>query len=229
MDIPRPAAEPDPSDVSAYPLAEEIANSVTHGLGVALAVTALCVLVVLAARHGGARHVIGALVFGTTLVAMFLASTLYHAIPHARAKRVLQLFDHAAIYLAIAGTYTPFMLVTIGGVRGWTLLAIVWFAGIAGITLRAVFGRRAHVLRVILYVVMGWTGIVVFRPLLAGVGAGGAALVFGGGVVYTLGIVFYSWQRLPYHHAIWHLFVLGGSLLHFLAVLWYVIPRGASV
>jgi hemolysin III len=225
MDIPRPASEPDPSDISVYPLAEEIANSVTHGLGLALAVSALCVLVVLAARHGGTRHIVGVSVFGVALVAMFLASTLYHAIPHARAKGVLQLFDHAAIYLAIAGTYTPFMLVTIGGAWGWSLLAIVWVAGLAGITLRAVFGRRAHVLRVALYVVMGWVGIVVFRPMVASVGAGGAALVFGGGIVYTLGIGFYSWQRLPYHHAIWHLFVLGGSFLHFLAVLWYVIPH----
>lgn len=227
MDIPRPAAERDPSDVSSYPLGEEIANSVTHGLGVALAVAALVVLVVLAARHGTARHVVGVSVFGAALVSMFLASTLYHAVPHARAKHVLQLFDHAAIYLAIAGTYTPFMLVTIGGAWGWSLLVTVWAAGIAGITLRAVFGRRGHVLRVVLYIVMGWIGVLVFRPLLASVGAGGAGLVFGGGLVYTIGVGFYSWQRLPYHHAIWHLFVLGGSTLHFLAVLWYVIPRGA--
>lgn len=226
MDIPRPGAEPDPSDISEYPLAEEIANSVTHGVGAALAVAALSILVVLALRQGGVREVVGCAVFGGTLVAMYLASTLYHSIPHARAKRVLQMLDHSAIYLVIAGTYTPFMLVGVGGFWGWALLALIWTAAAAGITLRAIFGRRAHVLRVVLYVLMGWVGIVVFRPLLAGVGAGGVALVFGGGIVYTVGVVFYSWERLPYHHAIWHLFVLVASFLHFLAVLWYVVPKG---
>lgn len=225
MDIPRPAAEPDPPDTSAYPVAEEIANSVTHGVGILFAVAALCVLVVLATRHGTARHIVGCAVFGATLTVMYLASTLYHSIPHARAKSVLQMLDHAAIYLVIAGTYTPFMLVAVGGVWGGSLLVLIWCAAVAGITVRAAFGRRAHVLRVALYIVMGWVGIIVFRPLLANVGAGGVGLIVGGGVVYTLGVGFYSWERLPYHHAIWHLFVLVASLLHFLAVLWYVVPQ----
>lgn len=229
MDLPRPASEPDTPATSRYPFAEEIANSVTHGVGTLLAVAALAVLVVLAARHGTARHVVGCAVFGGTLVAMYLASTLYHSIPHAAAKGVLQLLDHVAIYLVIAGTYTPFMLVSVSGVLGWSLLALVWGAAVAGIALRAAFGRRAHLLRVGLYIVMGWVGIVAFRPLLAGVGGVGVALVVGGGVVYTIGVGFYSWRRLPYHHAIWHLFVLVGSLLHFLAVLMYVIPWGPGV
>jgi hemolysin III len=226
MDVPRPASEPDPPGTSEYPFAEEIANAVTHGLGAALAACALCVLVVLAARHGTARHIVGCAVFGTTLVVMYVASTLYHSIPHARAKAILQMLDHAAIYLVIAGTYTPLMLVNVGGAWGWSLLALVWVAAAAGITLRAAFGRRAHVVRVALYIVMGWVGIIVFRPLLASVGVNGVALVLGGGSVYTVGVAFYSWQRLPYHHAIWHLFVLAGSVLHFLAVLWYVVPKG---
>jgi hemolysin III len=203
---------------------EEIANSTTHGLGAALAAVGLVVLVVMAATRGTARHVVGCSVFGGTLLAMYIASTLYHAIPHARAKGVLQLLDHAAIYLVIAGTYTPFMLVSVRGVWGSSLLAAVWTAAVAGIVLRAALGRRAHVFRVLLYIVMGWVGVVVFGQLLASVGGTGLALIAGGGVVYTAGVAFYSWRGLPYHHAIWHLFVLAASVLHFLAVLWYVIP-----
>lgn len=225
MDLPRPASRPDTPATSAYPLMEEIANSITHGLGTVLAVAALSVLVVLAARQGTARHVVGCAVFGSTLVVMYLASTLYHSIPHAAAKGVLQTLDHVAIYLVIAGTYTPFMLVNVRGVWGWSLLVLVWGAALGGIVLRAAFGRRAHLLRVVLYIVMGWIGVLVFPPLLASVGAGGLALIVGGGVVYTVGVAFYSWRRLPYHHAIWHLFVLLGSFLHFLAVLWHVVPR----
>lgn len=220
MDLPRPAPEAE----SRYSRGEEIANSVSHGVGAGLAVAALALLVALSATRGTARHVVGCAVFGGSMTAMYLASTLYHSIPHPSAKGPLQLLDHAAIYLVIAGTYTPFMLVNVRGAWGWSLLAIVWAAAAGGITLRAAFGRRAHLLRVALYVVMGWIAVIVFRPLLASVGIGGLALLGGGGIVYTLGIGFYSWRRLPYHHAIWHLFVLAGSVLHFFAVLWYVIP-----
>lgn len=209
---------------SEYSIGEEIANAVSHGLGLVLSAGGLCVLVVLAARYGATPHVVGCAVFGASLVVMYLSSTLYHGVPHRGAKGVLQLLDHSAIYLVIAGTYTPFLLVSVGGVRGWSLLVLVWAAAAGGITARAALGRRAHVLRVALYLVMGWLGVVVFRPLAASVGLGGMVLIVGGGVVYTLGVAIYSWHRLPYNHAIWHLFVLVASGLHFLAVLWYVIP-----
>ncbi len=226
MDLPRAGALPDEPDTSGhrYSVGEEIANSATHGIGAALALAGLVVLVVLAARHGTARHIVSCSVFGGTLLAMYLASTLYHAIPHARAKGVLQLLDHSAIYLVIAGTYTPFMLVNVRGVSGLSLLALVWTAALGGIVLRAALGRRAHLVRVVLYILMGWVGVVAFGPLLASVGVNGLALIAGGGIVYTLGVGFYSWRGLPYHHAIWHLFVMAASVLHFLAVLWYVIP-----
>lgn len=207
-----------------YPLAEEIANSVTHGLGAVLSVAGLAILVVLAAAHGTAWHVVGCAVFGAALVVMYLSSTLYHGIAHRRAKQVLQLFDHSAIYLAIAGTYTPFMLVSLKGAWGWTLLSLVWLAAVGGIALRAACGRRARALRVALYIVMGWVGIVAAPRLMASLGAAGLSLLVAGGIVYTVGVAFYGWRRLPYHHAIWHVFVLGGSILHFFAVLFYVIP-----
>ena len=207
---------------------EEIANSVLHGLGAALAVASLATLVTLAAIRGDARHVVGCAVFGGALVAMFTSSTLYHAITHRRAKGVLRVIDHSAIYLAIAGTYTPFLLVTLRGAWGWSLLAVVWAAAAAGIALAATAGRRLGVLRVAIYIAMGWVGVVAFRPLLATLGPGGLSLVFGGGIIYTLGVAAYAWRGLRYHHAIWHAFVLGGSALHVLAVLWYVIPRASG-
>jgi hemolysin III len=216
-----------PASTSRYSLAEEIANGVTHGLGAALALAGSLALVVLSVRRGTAAHVVGCAVFGATLVLMYTASTLYHSIPHARVKGLLQVLDHSAIYLVIAGTYTPFMLVSAPEPWGWSLLAVVWTAGVAGIVLRAVFGQRWRVLGVALYLVMGWAGVVVFRPMTSSLGPGGMSLVVSGGVVYTLGVIVYVWHRLPFNHAIWHLFVLGGSALHFLAVLWYVIPPAA--
>jgi hemolysin III len=209
-------------------LREEVANSVLHGLGAGLAIAALATLVTLAALRGDARHVVGCAVFGGALVAMFTSSTLYHAITHRRAKSVLQVIDHSAIYLAIAGTYTPFLIVSLHGAWGWSLLAVVWAAAIGGIVLASTVGRRLGGLRVAIYIAMGWVGVVAFRPLLASLGAGGVTLVVGGGVVYTLGTGVYAWRGLRYHHPIWHVFVLGGSALHVLAVLWYVIPRAAG-
>ena len=204
---------------------EEIANSVTHGLGAGLAIGALALLVTLAAIHGTAAHVVGCAAFGGTLVVLYTASTLYHSITHAGAKRVLQVLDHSAIYLLIAGTYTPFMLVSLRGPRGWFLLAVVWSAAAAGIVLCSTVGRRAHAISVVLYILMGWIAVVVFRPLAASLGPWGMALVVGGGLFYTVGVAFYAWRRLPYHHAIWHLFVLAGSGLHVAAVLRHVIPN----
>jgi hemolysin III len=209
---------------SEYSLGEETANSVTHGVGALLAVAGLVVLVVLAALHGTVWHVVGCAVFGGTLVILYTVSTLYHSITHARVRSVLQVLDHTAIYLLIAGTYTPFMLVTLRGPWGWSLLAVVWAAAITGISLRAALGRRMRILRVVLYIIMGWVGIVAFQPLVARLGMAGVMFVLAGGLAYTLGLAFYASKRLPYAHAIWHTFVLAGSVLHFVAVLVYVLP-----
>lgn len=205
---------------------EEVANSVTHGLGAGLAAAGVAVLITLAARRGTAWHVVGCSVFGASLVLLYLASTLYHAIPAPRARRVLRALDHAGILFLIAGTYTPFTLVTLRGPWGWTLFGIVWGLALLGVALELVAPRR-RVIAVALYLLMGWTVVVAFRPLLAGLATNGVRLLLLGGVAYTLGVVFYAWRRLPYHHALWHGFVLLGSAAHFFAVLFYVVPRAA--
>jgi hemolysin III len=207
-----------------YTLREEIANSVTHGFGLVLAVAALVVMATAAARNGDAWHVASCSVFGTTLVLLYAASTLYHSIQHERFRPVLRALDHSAIFLLIAGTYTPFMLVSLRGPWGWSLFAVVWALGITGIILRIVLRERLHGVFVALYLTMGWVVILAIGPLLDNLATGGLLLLAGGGLAYTGGIVFYLWDRLPYNHAIWHGFVLLGSALHFLAVFFYVIP-----
>jgi hemolysin III len=203
---------------------EEAANSLTHGVGLVLAIGGLAVLAISAGRHGTGRAFVGCVVFGATLVALYSASTLYHAVPHPRAKGVLRALDHSAIFLLIAGTYTPFTLVTLRGPWGWSLFAVVWGLAVSGIALRLALGRRPTALFVGLYLGMGWCVVVAAKPLLAAVPPGGIALLAAGGLAYSSGVVFYLWRRLPYHHAIWHAFVLAGSTFHYLAVLRYVAP-----
>lgn len=207
-----------------YSLGEEIANGVTHGVGLVFAIAGLAVLTAFAALRGDAWHVVSASVFGATLVFAYTASALYHSIPHPRAKAVLRVLDHSAILLLIAGTYTPFTLISLRGPWGWSLFGTVWGLAILGIIVRAVFGPRGRTAFVALCVAMGWVVVVAIKPLLASLAPGGVVLLAAGGVAYTGGIGFYAWRSLPYSHAIWHGFVLAGSLLHFLAILWYVIP-----
>lgn len=201
-----------------YTLGEEIANCVTHGVGVALAITGLTVLVVLAAIYGDAWRVVSFSIYGCSLLILYSASTLYHSIQHPRAKRVLRTMDHASIYILIAGTYTPFLLIGVRGTTGWTLLAIVWFMAAAGIVWKVFFLGRFEVLATLMYIFMGWMGVIAFRQMLVNVPQLGVVMLFAGGIVYTLGVIFYAWEKLPYNHAIWHLFVLGGSICHFFAV-----------
>jgi len=215
---------PDHDTLPRYSLGEEIAHAATHGVGALLSIAGLISLVVAAALRGSAWHVTGAAVFGVTLVLLFTASTLYHAISHRRAKRVFQRLDHAAIFLLIAGTYTPFTLVNLRGAWGWTLLGLVWGLAILGIVLQTAAPQRARRLSLALYLVMGWMVVIAAEPLVQSIHPDGLALLVLGGVVYTLGVVFYAWQRLPYNHAIWHVFVLAGSACHFSCVLGYVIP-----
>ena len=210
-----------------YSLGEEIANAVTHGLGILLAIAGLAVLSAFAALRGHAGHVIAAAVFGSALVACYTTSTLYHAIPLPRVRQLLRALDHSAIFLLIAGTYTPFMLVSLGGALGWTMLAVIWSLAAAGIAARLALKGRRHNLVVACYVAMGWIVVLVARPLFASLPAGGLALLAAGGIAYTVGVIFYKWRSLPYSHAVWHGFVLAGSALHFFAVLFYVVPGAA--
>lgn len=212
------------SEQRVWSLGEEIAHAVTHGAGLVASVAALIVLVVAAARRGDAWLVTGCAIYASTLVLLYAASTLYHALSMTRARRVLQKFDHSAIFLLIAGTYTPFALVNLRGPWGWTLLAIVWSLAIIGVTLKAVFGPRWPIASTVLYIAMGWTAVIVMKPLMAHVAPAGVAWLAAGGLAYTGGVAFYAWERLRYSHALWHLFVLGGSVCHFVAVFCYVIP-----
>ena len=205
-------------------VAEEIANSLTHGVGLALGIAALVVLIVTAVRHGSPLGIVSASVYGSTLVVLYAASTLYHALPHGRAKRVFGILDHSAIFLLIAGTYTPFTLVGLGGGWGWSLFGVVWGLAALGIVAEAVTLGRARRLQVLLYLAMGWMAVLPIRPLLSSLSPGALWLLFGGGLFYTLGVVFYRWHGLEYHHAIWHVFVLAGSACHASAVIWFVLP-----
>jgi hemolysin III len=199
-------------------LGEEIANSVSHGVGfvVALAVTPL--LVREAARRGGAFEIVGASVFAATMAVLYLSSTLYHAMPKNKAKRVLRIIDHSAIFLLIAGTYTPFTLGVLRGARGWLLLGVVWGLAVFGVVLKSVGGIRYPRLSTALYVGMGWLALVAIRPLWPYVPVAGWLWLLAGGVAYTAGIAFYAAERVRYGHFVWHLFVLAGTICHGVAV-----------
>ena len=242
---------------------EELANSLTHGLGVGLSIAGLVVMVVAAARHGTARDVVGAAIFGSMLILLYLMSTLYHALRGPKVKLVFKVFDHSAIFLLIAGTYTPFCLSSLGRTRpawGWTIFGLVWGLAVLGITFKGVFYgriakstlrpppldhlhppivtpvnpvfvRRMGWISTLIYLAMGWLIVV---PILAGLVGGvpvgevlpprGLYWLFGGGLFYSLGALVYSLEKLRYHHALWHLFVVGGSTCHVFAVLFHVIP-----
>jgi hemolysin III len=210
------------SKLSTYTAGEEIANSITHGVGWLLSVAGLGILVTFAALSGGALRVASCAIFGTTLVLLYAASTLYHALPFERAKRIFRVLDHSAIFLLIAGTYTPLSLVALGGGWGWTLFGCVWFLAAVGVLLNTLAHGRWRWLSITLYLAMGWLVVVAIKPLVAALDGRELALVVAGGLLYTGGLVFYAWKRLPYGHAVWHLFVLAGSVLHYLAVLFAV-------
>ncbi len=201
---------------------EELANSLSHGLPLVAAIVGAPVLIVHSARSGDAGFIVGATVFALTVVLLYLASTVYHALPAGRAKRVFRVIDHAAIFLLIAGTYTPFTLGALRGAWGWTLFGIVWGLAAVGVTLKAI-GRASHpLLSTGLYLAMGWVVVIAAGPLLDRVPAAGLAWLLGGGLAYTLGVIFFvTDSRLRYGHAIWHLFVAAGTGAHYFAVLWH--------
>jgi hemolysin III len=204
--------------------AEEIANTVTHGFGLLLSIVGFVFLVALASVRGDALHIASSIVYGLSLIILYGASTLYHGATEPNFKRILQVVDHCCIYLLIAGTYTPFTLIVLRDGVGQKLFAFVWCFAFAGIILKIFFGKRFMIASVMAYLLMGWIGIVAIQPLFAALGFVPVALVCAGGIAYTLGVIFFAWKRLPHHHAIWHVFVLAGSIFHFLAIALYVIP-----
>ena len=201
---------------------EEIANSITHGVGAVLSLAGLAALLVVGALRGGAARIASFSIYGTTLVLLHLASTLYHALVRPKAKRVFRILDHAAIYLVIAGTYTPFAVLSVDKPMGWIVLGSIWAVAIIGITLKSVFIGRFAIMSTAAYVLMGWAGVPMIRDLYRTLPLAAIALLIGGGVAYTLGVVFYAWKRLPFAHMVWHLWVLAGACCHFVAVLTYL-------
>ncbi len=214
-----------PAGLAAYSTSEEIANAITHGVAALLSVAGLAILVAVAVLYSGSSGVIAAVsIFGASMIFLYTSSTLYHAIPNPRAKKVLQVIDHAMIYVLIAGSYTPFCLITLKGATGFALLAAVWLIAIAGVSLQSVLLKKSDWVNCILYLAMGWLAIFVIEPLVESLQPGGLWLLVAGGLAYTVGIFFYIFERIPFSHAIWHTFVFAGTVLQFFSVLFYVIP-----
>lgn len=208
-------------------LLEEIANAVSHGIGAGLAVAGLVMMTVVAAGTGSARAVVGAVIFGAMLFVMFLASTLYHSVGHRRKVPWLLAADHCAIFLLIAGTYTPITLVILPGGAGWLLFGLIWGLALIGVALRLFWLRYLHPAFIAIYLAMGWLGFFYGERLRQGLGEDGMGLILIGGLFYTLGLVFYVLRRVPYNHTLWHLCVLAGAVFHFFAVLHHVLPKGS--
>lgn len=212
-----------------YSFGEELANTLTHGIGALLSIAALVLMVVFSAMYGDAWHITSVSIYGATLILLYSASALYHGIPMPRVKNILQKIDHASIYLLIAGTYTPFTLVSLRGSWGWTLFGLVWGIALLGIVIELMSRTRRHKLSLALYLGMGWIVIIAIQPMLNSVGIGGLVLLLLGGLSYSLGVIFYVRDTLAYNHAIWHVFVMLGSGLHFFSIFFYVIPDGSLV
>jgi hemolysin III len=208
---------------------EELANTLTHGFGLVLSVIGLFVLIFLASVKGDVLDTVSAVVYGLSLIVLYAASTFYHGATSPKAKETLQLLDHCCIYLLIAGSYTPFALIALRGSFGYGLLAFVWTFAFAGIALKVFFHKRFRAASVASYIVMGWIAVFAVQPLYNALGLPAMALLLAGGLAYTLGTIFYGWESIKHHHAIWHLFVLGGSVFHFLAIAIYVIPFVVSI
>jgi hemolysin III len=197
---------------------EEIFNSITHGVGVLLSIVALVILVVSAAKYGDTWHLVSFTIFGSSLVLLYLASTLYHSFTKERVKNLFARFDHAAIFILIAGTYTPYLLTVLRGTFGWILFGIIWGLAITGVVIRSIYLTKFRKLMVAVYVIMGWMFVTAIIPMLNSLPAISIVFLFLGGILYSLGVIFYVWRNLKYGHGIWHLFVLAGSIMHFFSI-----------
>lgn len=206
-----------------YTRREEVANAVTHGFGAALSIAALVLLIVFAAWKGTAVHVVSFTIYGTSMLLLYTASTLVHSFPEGKVKNLFEVLDHSCIYVFIAGTYTPILFHIVKGALGWSLFGVVWGVAIAGVVFKSFFASRFLFTSTLLYIAMGWIIVIAWGPLVDNLAPGGLHLLITGGLLYTFGTVFYMWRSFPYHHAVWHLFVLGGSILHFFAILLFIL------
>jgi hemolysin III len=208
--------------VNRYTLGEEIFNGITHGIGALLSIAALVILVAFASIRGDVWRIVSFSIYGFTLFFLYLSSTLYHSIFHEKVKRVFRVFDHISIYLLIAGSYTPITLIAMRGVWGWTIFSLIWALAITGIILKIVGMKRFKIISLLLYLVMGWLIVIAFKPMMSMIPTGLFPWLLAGGLIYTIGVIFYIWRKLPYNHGIWHLFVLGGSTVHFFGMLFHL-------
>lgn len=207
-----------------YDRREEVVNAITHGIGAILSVAALVVLIVFSSLRGTAWHVVSFTIYGVSMLLLYTNSTFVHSLKEGKWKDLFEILDHSSIYIFIAGTYTPYMLVAVRGELGWSLFGIVWGIAIVGCIFKAFFVKRFLFMSTFFYLIMGWLIVIAWNPLTAAVPAGGINLLVAGGAAYTIGTIFYVWRGFPYHHAIWHLFVLAGSVLHFFSILLYLLP-----
>lgn len=204
-----------------YSVMEEIANAITHGLGAALAIAGMIILIVKGV--GDPWKVVSSTIYGASMILLFTMSCMYHAISNVRAKKILRVFDHSTIFILIAGTYTPFTLVALRGWIGWTIFGIVWGVAILGIILNIISIERFKVVSMIGYIASGWCVIAAIGPLIQRMETAGLVLLLAGGIAYTAGIIFYAMKKIRYMHSIWHVFVFAGALLHYFCILFYVI------
>ncbi|RUR13592.1 hemolysin III family protein [Legionella sp. km772] len=202
---------------------EEIGNASTHALGALLSIAAIILLSLVSIPQADKVKLISGIVFGSTLLLMYLSSTIYHSISNPKVKHVFRILDHASIYLLIAGSYTPFVLVTLKGSLGWTMFTLIWSLAFAGVLFKLFFVHKFELLSTIIYLVMGWMALLIVKPLYQLLPLGGLAYIVAGGLCYSIGVIFFIWERLKFSHVLWHLFVLAGSICHFLAVLLYVV------
>ncbi|TCS79599.1 PAQR family membrane homeostasis protein TrhA [Pectinatus cerevisiiphilus] len=203
---------------------EEKINAITHGIGTFFAVIALVVLIIEAYINGGPWQMAAAIIYGVSLILLYLASTLYHSFSRKRVKEILKFFDHAAIYILIAGNYTPFTLIPLHGTLGWAIFGVIWGLALVGIVFKIYFVKRFKYFSTLCYLLMGWLAVVMVKPLLAVLPAAAIYWLLAGGISYTIGTIFYLDKKIPYNHAVWHLFVIGGSVSHFITVFKYVMP-----
>ncbi|WP_102349801.1 PAQR family membrane homeostasis protein TrhA [Bacillus sp. Marseille-P3661] len=203
---------------------EEIVNSITHGIGALLSIAALVLLIVFSYSQGTLLHVISFSIFGSTMLLLYVSSTLVHSFPPGKAKDIFEIMDHASIYLFIAGTYTPFLFIVIKGWLGWTLFGVIWGMAILGVVFKIFFVKRFLYLSTVIYLLMGWLIVFAWKPLVSILPTGGVIWLVLGGILYSIGTIFYMWRGFKFHHAVWHLFVLAGSIAHFFAILLYVLP-----
>ncbi|MFD3450072.1 hemolysin III family protein [Microbacteriaceae bacterium 4G12] len=202
---------------------EEIANAITHGIGALLSIAALVILIVFSSLYGTVWHVVSFTLFGTTMVLLYTASTFVHALPHGKAKDIFEILDHSAIYFFIAGSYTPFLFIAVKGLLGWTLFGVIWGLAICGTIFKAFFVKKYLHTSTLLYLLLGWLVVFAWKPLVENVPHNGMVLLVTGGILYSIGAIFYVWRGFKFHHAVWHLFVVAGTCMHFFAILFYLL------